>query len=239
MNQRQQAIFYGNLPQLQHLITPDTNIDDPHLNGETLLHFACLHGHNAMVAWLLSKGANAQLRIYDGRSTVHCGAQGGDPECLHLVLNAGADPMAVNTMGITPLHVAVKFGYLESCHILLATRHIGVDAKDRKGRNALYWSLFRKDRKLFKMLLHYGAKLANVEWDEYVQQCPKWATDILTCRNACRDTSMAILQLRKRNGEIFGNNRDVLGMIAYYVWAHRSSDECLPKEPQSKKQMLF
>lgn len=112
--------------------------------GRTPLALACGAGHAAVAEELLKAGADARrpdtaspnprlkkLLGWAGRSVVaeepagrgpiFWAAEGGQAECLSLLLRAGADPGATDALGWTPLDLACDGGHAEVIRILLGS----------------------------------------------------------------------------------------------------------------------
>ena len=85
---------------LQLIGTGPVDVQDQ--NGYTPLMAACSYGRLQLVAELLRRGANPNLKDSDGNSALHhCDY----PECLNALLNAGGRAFEKNNEGQTPLDV--------------------------------------------------------------------------------------------------------------------------------------
>ncbi|MBJ7449468.1 MAG: ankyrin repeat domain-containing protein [Parachlamydiales bacterium] len=89
------------------------NIDAVNIKNESLVHLAvqrqAIGRGNEVLVHLLCKGANPNTLDLDGNSPLHLACQLSDANALktiNLMLIAEADPMAVNTLNQTPLHIA-------------------------------------------------------------------------------------------------------------------------------------
>jgi hypothetical protein len=77
-----------------------------------------------------------------------------------------------------------------------------------------------------KLLLDRGAKLERVMLDDVLKAIPFWAVSFFACRNACKLSCWAVLELARRQSRVIdGNSRDVLCIIARMVWQSRR-DQC-------------
>jgi ankyrin repeat protein len=125
--------------------------------------------------------------------------------------------------------MANSSGNLEVAYLLLDAGS-DVNAVDYWGRTPLYWAIFSEKHVLSKLFLDRGARLDLVK----SLPIPEWATAFVACRNACRSSCYAMLELaRRRSNVIGGNRRDVLGLIARLVWASRREE--LWERKNSKK----
>ncbi len=86
--------------------------------GDTALHFAAAAYAPDIARTLLAAGANVRARNRFGYEPLHAAAAGG-PNSPHwnptaqsatitFLVEAGADPNAVDKRGVTPLHIAVR-----------------------------------------------------------------------------------------------------------------------------------
>ena len=85
------------------------------------LHFAVARGDEAMVALLLTNGADLKLRSPLGESPLDIAAIVGKPGIVRQLLAAGADVNAAGNPQVsqTPLHLAAAGGYREAVALLL------------------------------------------------------------------------------------------------------------------------
>ena len=87
------------------LANPDeVNIVDS--EGSSPLHYAAWKGHEEIVLFLLEHHANANLHNQNdhwGTTPLHAAAHSNRPNIVKLLLAHGADPLAVDGNGKTPL----------------------------------------------------------------------------------------------------------------------------------------
>ncbi len=91
------------------LIAHGADVNTPHSDGCTPLICAACNGAPDVVRVLLKHGADLHYQ-YDRGFTVLMAAAGGNdttPECIQLLLDAGADPKAVSLLGWNALHASV------------------------------------------------------------------------------------------------------------------------------------
>ncbi|MGH6770938.1 MAG: ankyrin repeat domain-containing protein [Xanthobacteraceae bacterium] len=110
--------------------------DDPY--GLTALMQASRYGHIEAVRLLLASRADLSRREQTDDTALHRAALTRNAELVALLLRAGADPRAVNKyLNETPLHAAVMYGTAETVR-LIAGAGAALNARDHKGRTALW-----------------------------------------------------------------------------------------------------
>lgn len=101
---------------IEILLAHGAYIDDVNEDGETALHRAAFFGDTRIVAFLLSKGLDVNVRTYAGDTPLHSacsmkvGPDGERPEYVEvarILLTNGADVNAVNGYDCSPLDLAV------------------------------------------------------------------------------------------------------------------------------------
>eukprot|EP00835_Amoeboradix_gromovi_P006693 NODE_846_length_3739_cov_0.148626.p1 type:complete len:395 gc:universal NODE_846_length_3739_cov_0.148626:1335-2519(+) len=85
-------------------------IEQPDLNGKTLLMNAISKGSPVMVSDLLQYGANVQAATEAGQSCLHLSISLGTDETTRILLQNGANRQAKNKQGQIPSHVAMILG---------------------------------------------------------------------------------------------------------------------------------
>lgn len=114
------------------------DVDRPDRHGWTPLAAAVSLDDPEPARLLLEYGARADRRHF-GSTLLHRAAMEGKTEIAGLLLDAGADPAAVDSLhGFTPAHWGALYGHGDLVRRLLAAG-APVDAKDPRGRTP--WSL--------------------------------------------------------------------------------------------------
>ena len=94
----------GDINRLKELTGLETYVNGQNLfSGITPISMAALNGKTEAVAFLLSKGANINVKSRDGGTALHGAAFLGHTETVNLLINKGADPNIRNNKGETPL----------------------------------------------------------------------------------------------------------------------------------------
>ncbi|KAJ7282910.1 hypothetical protein C8J57DRAFT_1173036 [Mycena rebaudengoi] len=89
-------------------------LSHPSPTGQTLLHLASFLGFDALVRFLVTRGADLDARDRNGFTALHFAAIRGSKACATALLDAGADLEIVNAVGKTPQEVAVRQGLFDA-----------------------------------------------------------------------------------------------------------------------------
>jgi len=121
------AAVEGDLAAVRRLIGDDVQIDAPDAYGATALYKAAKAGHDDIVEFLLSKGADVNARTALSRSTpLHQAAKAGYTEIARQLIEHDADVNARDHHQDTPLCRAAEAGNRRTVELLLAN---GADAR--------------------------------------------------------------------------------------------------------------
>jgi ankyrin repeat protein len=94
------AALRGSLPIVKLLRQAGAEINQP---GWTALQYAALNGHNAVIEYLLSSGADLALTAPNGVTPVMLAVHGKKPDTVKLLISYGFDVNAKNDKGETAL----------------------------------------------------------------------------------------------------------------------------------------
>lgn len=83
-----------------------TNLNLSRPNGQSMLHLSASLGYVRLVAGLLARGANADLRDNNGMSPMHIAALHGHTQIVRRLRLAGGDPSLRSLLGFTPADMA-------------------------------------------------------------------------------------------------------------------------------------
>jgi uncharacterized protein len=109
------AALHGLLPECEKLIALGADVNKP---GWAPLHYAATRGHVAVMALLLEENAYIDAASPNGTTPLMMAAHYGTPSAVKLLLEAGADPMLKNQLGLTAMDFAHRANQFDSAAIL-------------------------------------------------------------------------------------------------------------------------
>ncbi|KAF9232035.1 ankyrin repeat-containing domain protein [Melanogaster broomeanus] len=122
--------YVDSIDTLKLLLDKGCNIDHRNHRGETPLYLAAEWGNFAHIEFLINQGAQLPddiINLAGGDTCLHLlagrwyGDQSSDLlEITGLLVEAGADPAALNDGGLSPFHVALRNGVLQFVQWLIA-----------------------------------------------------------------------------------------------------------------------
>ena len=111
------AAWGGYIALAELLLEYGADVNEKDDSGETPIHGASGWGRSKMVSWLISKGAEVNVPSR-GYTPLHWAAQNGTGVVAQILLDAGADPNALDHIGISPLDRARESNNLPVIRVL-------------------------------------------------------------------------------------------------------------------------
>ena len=116
------AAGVGATERLGALLDADSSrLNELSADGMTVLHLAVFFGHPETARVALAHGAEIHKRAvpFGTPMPLHSAVAGNHASAVRVLLEAGADPNAVQTSGWRPLHSAAQHGNFEILQLLL------------------------------------------------------------------------------------------------------------------------
>lgn len=111
------AALQGDLALVRKLTALNADVNKP---GWAPLHYAATHGHLDVMRLLLEHHAYIDAESPNGSTPLMMAAGYGTPEAVQLLLDAGADPLLKNQLGLTAIDFAHRAGRAESVALITA-----------------------------------------------------------------------------------------------------------------------
>jgi ankyrin repeat protein len=153
------AAMNDELSAARYLLAHGADVDHvgADYNGASVLGEACYLGHMDMVKYLVSAGADINLRGGNQKmDPLFLALEGGHLDVAQYLLSAGADINLAAINGITPLNWAASMNKPEIVQLLLS-HGADVDAADKSHNTPLTWAAKDDNLTLVQSLLSRGA----------------------------------------------------------------------------------
>jgi ankyrin repeat protein len=111
------ACLKGQLDIARKLIAKGADVNKP---GWAPLHYAATNGHLAIIDLLLENHAYIDAESPNGTTPLMMAAKYGTPEAVRMLLQAGADPMLKNQLGLTAIDFANQASRGDSAGLIAA-----------------------------------------------------------------------------------------------------------------------
>lgn len=121
------AALKGHKDLVRKLIARDADVNKP---GWTPLHYAATGGHLEVMLILLEEHAFIDAESPNKSTPLMMAAMYGSPAAVRLLLEAGADPMVRNELGLTAIEFAQRANRSESAELIASA----VRSKQPKGK---------------------------------------------------------------------------------------------------------
>lgn len=160
------AAARGDLEAVRRLLREGADVNAPHGDGMTALHWAAERGDAELADVLLYAGARVDAGTRIGHYTpLHLASRGAGATVVEVLLDAGSDPNASTTnSGATPLHLAAATGDPAVVAVLVDA---GADVNGREGawgQTPLIFAAASNRVAAMEVLLGAGADLSLAAW---------------------------------------------------------------------------
>lgn len=164
--------------------------------GYTALHVAAANGNSSVLECLVQAGMNPLIQSTSGLTALHLAAR-HDVRAAKVLVKAGCPVNTKNSIGQTPLHIAVVAACTEVVEYLLQNGAL-VNSKDECGQVASYFAAVDGAEDIMQLLLHYGAQVDERE-----------SKGVTLLHGAASHGHSKIVELLIRNGvELDGRDED-------------------------------
>jgi ankyrin repeat protein len=115
----------GNLERVRRMLLLGADINTRNVWNGTPLYLACMHGHTLVVFYLLSSGANVNLKTDSGRTALDIACTQEFEEIITILRIYDVEPLVDSPKKIEPLDEEEdkQTELLNSTNVLLPSRH--------------------------------------------------------------------------------------------------------------------
>lgn len=192
------AAFGGHLEMVRFLAEEvGLNVREPYADGTEPLLWACQRGHEAVVDYLLSRGASFDMRVEGGWTCLTEAARGGHLRLVRRLVEQENFPPDQRTAGsTTPLHCAARGNdarHLEVVRYLCTEARADRAAVDDTNSNALNWAATDGTAAMVSLLLSLGVdpNLADVNgWTPLHTACARGSLSVVRALLASEDVDL-------------------------------------------------
>ncbi|XP_048242804.1 ankyrin repeat and KH domain-containing protein mask-like isoform X3 [Haliotis rufescens] len=160
------AAYRGHRDVVELLVSDGADVSLVDVNGNNILHHACMGGDVETVKCVLS------LRVVDinsrgrlSRTPVMEAALGGHRDVVELLVSEGADVSLVDKYGDNILHLACMRGHVETVKFVLSLHVVDINSRGERSRTVVMGAVVRRHRDVVELLVSEGADVSLVNKD--------------------------------------------------------------------------
>ena len=142
--------------RIERLLADGVDVNAPHGDGATALHWAAHRDLADVAALLLRHGAGVDAADDHGVTPLALACLNASESMVGLLLDADADPNVATTSGVTPLMTAARVGDPGVVRRLLEAGADPTAAEAVRGQTALMWAVAENHTRAAAVLLEVG-----------------------------------------------------------------------------------
>ncbi|WP_265027666.1 ankyrin repeat domain-containing protein [Wolbachia endosymbiont (group B) of Chorthippus parallelus] len=149
----------GNLEVIKFLISRGADINAKDSNNLKPLHIAAEYGHKGIVEFFT---VEKQLSVSDqdksSKTLMHYAAKSGNLNVIEFFAGRGANIIAFDINGVSPLHIAAEHGHKNAIEFFLS-RGLNVNYQDQNNQIPLHYAAKGGSLEVVKLLVSRGANV--------------------------------------------------------------------------------
>ena len=146
--------------RIERLVADGADVNAPHGDGATALHWAAHRDLADVAALLVRAGAGVDAADDHGVTPLALACLNASEAMVGLLLDAEADPNLATTSGVTPLMTAARVGDAGVVRRLLQAGADPTAAEALRGQTALMWAVAENHTRAAAVLLEVGGGAA-------------------------------------------------------------------------------
>lgn len=173
------AAMEGRLEHVKKRIEAGDNINSfkkKWSGGSTPLHKATARGHVEVVKYLLSKGADPNVKDGEGASPLRSAVMKENAEVARLLIEGGASVGGRDSSGASLLHDAAGIGSIPVARVLIKAG-ANLEARDEDGWTPIFRAVHSDEFKMVEYLIEAGADLEVAAGSKTLLEFSKSALD--------------------------------------------------------------
>ena len=150
------SAMFGHTKSVKLLIDKGANVNMVDINGNTPLHVAIINGGDFEVVKVLIEKANLAIQNNDDQNVLHVAVRYHKVDSINLILNHKQAPLLIATYdktGLTPIHLAVSLGYLDTTEKLLKQPKVNIFGNTVQGKNIIHLAAATSNAVLLSLLI--------------------------------------------------------------------------------------
>ncbi|HIA52845.1 MAG TPA: hypothetical protein EYN91_12280 [Candidatus Melainabacteria bacterium] len=152
------SICVRSIEKAKMLLNAGSSIDEQGRCGMTCLHYAAQEGQTEMINWLLSLGVDVDILDSYEETPLMTAVKHEQADAAQLFLNAGANALAEEDVGLQPINMATCPEIVE----ILVRAGADIDRVDPRGEVVLKEAAEKGNGKLVERLIALGANVNNL-----------------------------------------------------------------------------
>ncbi|XP_067653188.1 serine/threonine-protein phosphatase 6 regulatory ankyrin repeat subunit A-like [Haliotis asinina] len=160
------AAGYGNKAVFHMLIERGADALTKDSRNRNVLHWACQGGSVKIVEYILTQNI-VDINGNDENKTTPLllAAYHGKIDVFRLLIEKGANTLAVNQKGRNSLHLSCIGGYVDTVKYVLSQTSVGINSKDCEKLTPVLLAAYHGKREVFDILVKKGAHLSEIDED--------------------------------------------------------------------------
>ena len=148
--------MFGHTEAVKLLVSKGANVNQINSNSNTPLHVVIMSGGDYHIAKALIEKSNLGIQNNDDQNVLHVAVKYHKVDIITLILNHKQAPALITDSdkdGLTPIHIAVSFGHLDSVGKLLKQPQITMFGNTNQGKNIIHLAAATSNTVLLSLLL--------------------------------------------------------------------------------------